>query len=198
MANDRRTGRPLSRGRPARCAQAVATTMVAWPVKARAGHFRSFRRRRARATHKSCGGLDWSAVWVGWFVVIAGAGKSPVPPAMMAMAVLLQAHARASDAEAVELTVVDLRWQLVLDRLGAEEPAFSQGALHDFRARLIRTDMDRRLLERTVRIRANAWGFRPEEAADGSARRDGLDAAGGCRPCRGHAELAWARGEEAG
>lgn len=58
----------------------------------------------------------------------------------MAMAVLLQAYAGACDAEAVELTVVDLRWQLVLDCLGAEEPAFSQGALHDFRARLIRTD----------------------------------------------------------
>lgn len=28
----------------------------------------------------------------------------------------------------MELTVVDLRWQLVLDRLGADEPAFSQGS----------------------------------------------------------------------
>jgi hypothetical protein len=81
-----------------------------------------------------------------------GAGKVPVPPALMAMAVLLQAYAGASDAEAVELTVVDLRWQLVLDRLGSDQPAFSQGALHDFRARLIRTDMDRRLLERTVQF----------------------------------------------
>jgi hypothetical protein len=52
----------------------------------------------------------------------------------MAMAVLLQAYAGASDAEAVELTVVDLRWQLVLDCLGSNDPAFSQGALHDFRA----------------------------------------------------------------
>lgn len=90
-----------------------------------------------------------------------GAGKSPVPPALMAMAVLLQAYAGASDAEAVELTVVDLRWQLVLDRLGADEPAFSQGALHDFRARLIRTDMDRRLLERTVEFARVHGGFDP-------------------------------------
>ena len=92
-----------------------------------------------------------------------GAGKSPVPPAMMAMAVLLQAYAGTSDAEAVELTVVDLRWQLVLDCLGAHEPAFSQGALHDFRARLIRTDMDRRLLERTVEFARKRGDFDPKK-----------------------------------
>jgi hypothetical protein len=92
-----------------------------------------------------------------------GAGKAPVAPALMAMAVLLQAYAGASDAEAVELTVVDLRWQLVLDRLGADEPAFSQGALHDFRARLIRTDMDRRLLERTVEFARKQGGFDPKK-----------------------------------
>lgn len=93
----------------------------------------------------------------------SGAGKTPVPPALMAMAVLLQAYAGASDAEAVELTVVDLRWQLVLDRLGADEPAFSQGALHDFRARLIRTNMDRRLLERTVEFARSRGGFDPKK-----------------------------------
>jgi hypothetical protein len=92
-----------------------------------------------------------------------GAGKVPVPPALMAMAVLLQAYAGASDAETVELTVVDLRWQLVLDRLGSAEPAFSQGALHDFRARLIRTDMDRRLLERTVEFARAHGGFDPKK-----------------------------------
>jgi len=92
-----------------------------------------------------------------------GAGKVPVPPALMAMAVLLQAYAGASDAEAVELTVVDLRWQLVLGRLGSDQPAFSQGALHDFRARLIRTDMDRRLLERTVQFAREHGGFDPKK-----------------------------------
>ena len=88
-----------------------------------------------------------------------GAGKALVPPALMAMAVLLQGYVGASDAEAVELTVVDLRWQMVLGRLGATEPAFSQGALHDFRHRLIRTDMDRRLLERTVELARRTGGF---------------------------------------
>lgn len=81
-----------------------------------------------------------------------GAGKEPIPPALLAMATLLQAYHGMSDAEAVEMTVVDLRWQLVLDRLGSNTTAFSQGALSNFRARLIHHDMDRRLLERTVAL----------------------------------------------
>jgi hypothetical protein len=89
----------------------------------------------------------------------SGAGKPPVPPALMAMASLLQGYVGASDAEAVELTVVDLRWQMVLGCLGNTEPAFSQGALHDFRHRMIRGNMDRRLLERTVELACQTKGF---------------------------------------
>ena len=88
-----------------------------------------------------------------------GAGKGPLPPALLAMVVLLQAYHGISDAEAVELSVVDLRWQMVLDRLGTTEPAFSQGALSDFRARLIKHDMDQRLLERTVELARKSKGF---------------------------------------
>jgi hypothetical protein len=92
-----------------------------------------------------------------------GAGKAPVPPALLAMVTLLQAYLGISAAEAVELSVVDLRWQLVLDCLGATEPAFSQGALGEFRARLIRTEMDRRLLERTVTLARQSQGFDPRK-----------------------------------
>jgi hypothetical protein len=88
-----------------------------------------------------------------------GAGREPVMPAMMALAVLLQEYAGASDAEAIELTVVDKRWQLVLGRLGESKPAFSQGAFWDFRERLIRHDMDRRLLERTRELARRTKGF---------------------------------------
>jgi len=88
-----------------------------------------------------------------------GAGKEPVCPALMAMALILQGYLGVSDADAVELTVVDLRWQMVLDRLGAEMPAFSQGALCDFRQRLIAHDMDRRLLERTAELARSTKGF---------------------------------------
>lgn len=88
-----------------------------------------------------------------------GAGKAPVPPGLMAMATLLQGYLRASDATMVELTVFDLRVQIVLDCLGHREPAFSQGALSEFRQRLIRTQMDRRLLERTVEVAARQREF---------------------------------------
>lgn len=81
-----------------------------------------------------------------------GAGKTPVAPALMAMATLLQDYLEVSDAEMVELTEVDLRVQMVLGHLGEEVAAFSQGAFSDFRQRFIRADMDRRLLERTVEI----------------------------------------------
>jgi hypothetical protein len=48
-----------------------------------------------------------------------GAGRTPLPPALLAMAVVLQGYLRMSDADAVEATVTDLRWQMVLDCLGA-------------------------------------------------------------------------------
>jgi hypothetical protein len=53
------------------------------------------------------------------------------------MATVLQASTGVGDQEAVELTVDSKRWQWVLGCLGAEEPAFSQGALFDFRALII-------------------------------------------------------------
>jgi hypothetical protein len=88
-----------------------------------------------------------------------GAGKEPVTPALLAMATLLQSYANASDAETVELTVVDLRWQMVLDRLGCDEPAFAQGTFSAFRERLIRTEMDRRFLERTAEFARKTKAF---------------------------------------
>src|SRR6202521_3023526 len=81
-----------------------------------------------------------------------GAGKDALPPAMMAMAMLVQGYLGISDAEMVELTVVDLRVQLVLGCLDSEAPAFSQGALQGFRERLIAADLDRRVLECTVEL----------------------------------------------
>jgi hypothetical protein len=81
-----------------------------------------------------------------------GAGSDPVPPALMAMALILQGYLGMSDADAVDATVFDLRWQLVLDRQGEMEPAFSQSVLQGFRERLIAHDMDRRLLERTIEL----------------------------------------------
>lgn len=86
-----------------------------------------------------------------------GAGAPPHPPALLCMAVLLQGYLGVSDAEAVELSVVDLRWQMVLGCLGADKPAFSQGALQAFRERMVAHNVDQALLERTVAlVRAGA------------------------------------------
>src|SRR5437870_4186411 len=91
-----------------------------------------------------------------------GAGKDARPPAMMAMAMLVQGYLGMSDAEMIELSVVDLRVQMVLGCLGAQAPPFSQGALQKFRERLIATDLDRRVLERTVELakRTKAFDYR--------------------------------------
>ena len=92
-----------------------------------------------------------------------GAGKDAHPPALMAMVVLLQSYAGASDATAVELSLLDLRWQMVLDCLGAVEPIFSQGSLFDFRQRLIAADLDRRLLERSRELARETKAFDPKK-----------------------------------
>lgn len=108
-----------------------------------------------------------------------GAGKPPVPPALLAMATLLQVYTGVGDQEAVELTLDSKRWQLVLDGLGAEEPLFSPGALFDFRMRLLNTGMDQRLLERTVELARSRGGF------DAKALRLALDSS----PLWGHGRV---------
>ena len=86
-------------------------------------------------------------------------GQPPVPPARLALATILQAYAKVGDDEVIEATVMDRRWQLVLDCMGAEEPPFSKGTLVAFRKRLIEHDLDRRLIERTVQLAAATKGF---------------------------------------
>jgi hypothetical protein len=54
---------------------------------------------------------------------------------------------------------IDLRVQMGLGCLGAEEPPFSQGALQEFRDRLIAADVDRRVLERTVELAKATQAF---------------------------------------
>ena len=55
-----------------------------------------------------------------------GQGEEAQPPAMMCMALLLQAYLQTSDAEAVRLSASDSCWRMVLGTLSADddEPAF--------------------------------------------------------------------------
>src|SRR5260370_35069703 len=53
------------------------------------------------------------------------AGKPPVPPALLAMGTILQAALGGSDEDAVEVSVVAGRWQMLLGRLGYRKSPFS-------------------------------------------------------------------------
>jgi hypothetical protein len=61
-----------------------------------------------------------------------GAGKEARPPAMMVMAMLVQGYLGMSDAEMIELTVLDLRVQMVLGCLGPRSRRFRKGRCRSF------------------------------------------------------------------
>ena len=94
-------------------------------------------------------------------------GQHPVPPALLAMVMLLQAYTQTSDAGAVEEAEMNPRWQLVLGNLGEEVAPFGQGSLPRFRERLTAHDLDRKLLERTVELarKTGAFGWQKLKAA---------------------------------
>jgi DDE family transposase/transposase-like protein DUF772 len=81
-------------------------------------------------------------------------GHPPVPPAQLSLATILQAYTGVSDDELIEATLMDRRWQLVLDCLDTQTAPFSKGTLVRFRKLLITHTLDRRLLERTVEVAA--------------------------------------------
>lgn len=96
-------------------------------------------------------------------------GRSPVAPALLAMATLLQSARQLSDQDATLSASTDRAWQVVLGTLDSpeseldDEPQapFSQTALFDFRLRLIAHDMDRRLIERTLELATSSGLFSP-------------------------------------
>src|SRR6266480_2577956 len=101
-------------------------------------------------------------------------GHPPIAPAQLALAVILQAYAGVSDDEVIEATLMDRRWQLVLDCLDTDQPPlstpanytlalipFSKGTFVAFRRRLIDAQMDRRLIERTIELAISTQEFGP-------------------------------------
>lgn len=94
-------------------------------------------------------------------------GQPPIAPAQIALITILQAYMGISDDEVIEATVMDRRWQLVLDCVDTEEAPLSKGTLVNFRKRLIEANMDRRLIERTIELaeQSGAFGSRALRAA---------------------------------
>lgn len=77
-------------------------------------------------------------------------GKDALPPAQMALAMLMQAAFGVPDHDVPKLTVVDMRWQMVLDCEGAQEPVISQGSVFSFRMRCIEHGLVQVLIDRSV------------------------------------------------
>lgn len=86
-------------------------------------------------------------------------GLCPIPPAQLALAIILQAYTGVSDEEAMEAIEMDRRWQLVLDCLDCEEPPFGKGTLVRFRALLMSKSFDRRLIEKTIEMAQKQGGY---------------------------------------
>jgi Transposase domain (DUF772) len=80
---------------------------------------------------------------------------------MLALALILEAYTGVSDDEVIEATVMDRRWQLVMDCVDTEEAPFSKGTVVAFRKLLIEGQMDRRLIERTIEIATQCQAFGP-------------------------------------
>jgi Transposase DDE domain len=77
-------------------------------------------------------------------------GNAPLEGGRWALALLVQAYCHVSAREAGERTVMDQRWQMVLDGLGTAPPPCSQGPLGNFRRRLMAHNLDKTLLDRPV------------------------------------------------
>lgn len=89
-------------------------------------------------------------------------GHPPVPPAHLALALIVQASTGVSDDEVIEATAMDRRWQVVLECLETEQAPCSKGTVVGFRQRLIAGHMDRRLLERTIEIAGQSQACGPK------------------------------------
>jgi hypothetical protein len=89
-------------------------------------------------------------------------GRPSVPPAQMALLVLLQTYERLSDQEAIDHSAFDLRWAAVLRR-AAGTRLCARTTLLLFRARLALHDASERLFDQALR-HAKARGLLPAGA----------------------------------
>ncbi len=112
-----------------------------------------------------------------------------VPPSLLAVALLLQAHDQMSDAEAKRRADLDLSWRVALGSDMDERP-LAKSILQLFRAQLILHDQTRAIVCRSLEYaRENAcWRSleRPWQASQGEAsrsRRPGRQRSSCCSCC---------------
>ena len=112
-------------------------------------------------------------------------GHEPVEAGLLALATLLQAYCHVGDRDAVELTVMDKRWQMVLDCLGAEHPPSA-------RARCSTSGCGSSPTTWTRPCWIGPWHWQRKRGArcPATARRSGFHPAVRCRSGRGYAEPA--------
>ena len=95
------------------------------------------------------------------------------------------------------MAVVDLRWQMVVDGMGADSLPSSQGAQRAFRERMVTHAMDRVLIERTVTLARAGALTEGEGRALSKALRVAIDG----HPVAEAGELLalfrWVKGDEA-
>jgi len=78
-------------------------------------------------------------------------GRPSNPPGMLAIALLLQAHDKASDAEATRRASYDMCWKVALG-VEMDEKPFAKSTLQQFRAQLIIHDRARAIFERSLQL----------------------------------------------
>ena len=84
-------------------------------------------------------------------------GRPSVPPGMLAVALVLQAHDKVSDAEATERAAFDMRWKVALG-IELDERPFAKSTLQQFRAQLLIHDQARVIFEHSLQL-ARASGY---------------------------------------
>lgn len=84
-------------------------------------------------------------------------GRPSVPPGMLAMALVLQAHDQVSDAGATDHAAFDMRWKVALG-VEMDERPFAKSTLQQFRAQLLIHEQARAIFERSLQL-ARATGL---------------------------------------
>jgi hypothetical protein len=88
--------------------------------------------------------------------LFADTGRRSVPPMIVAVVMVLQRLLGLSDREAVEALCFDARWKYACGGLDFDYPGFAHTVLVDIRARLARSNDERRIFNVTVAAASQA------------------------------------------